>query len=384
MRARFAGRIIAPALAAVALLSAARAATSPEGDFAAIVKAFLSPAMVTDWSGLEALPSIRWAAPAPTSLQNCLPDGGCYTRQGTASPCGRNLAVVVTGARTIVSYIYMRNGSAPLGEAAVLEALRQAGIQPELARCPVRGGTGGTNWYRLTGEGLSPGVLSVQTVCNGRPCEGFVLSQGEALPKLQPNQVSLYSEQCAADAVQQPVSTLKPHELLAQTIVALLPPASGPALPAWPALAAVASGIAWSADGPKPGNLTHLNDANPMIQTGSATLAERPFSAVAAGTAEQVKVVYLDEGGLHPRGEHVLGVVYEKGIAVQLVRCGPVYTESTNNWYRLTSAGTRPVMIRQSIRYDGNQVQDSYALRLDGTLPARDPRDRDPGVSGCR
>jgi hypothetical protein len=41
-------------------------------------------------------------------------------------------------------------------------------------------------------------------------------------------------------------------------------------------------------------------------------------------------------------------------------------------------------MIRQSIRYDGNQVQDSYAIRLDGTLPTRDPRDRDPGVNGCR
>lgn len=75
--------------------------------------------------------------------------------------------------------------------------------------------------------------------------------------------------------------------------------------------------------------------------------------------------------------------IYEKGIAVKLVRCGLVYTESTNNWYSLTSGKTRPAMILQSIRYDGNQVQDSYSIRLDGTLPARDPRDRNPGVSGC-
>ena len=92
----------------------------------------------------------------------------------------------------------------------------------------------------------------------------------------------------------------------------------------------------------------------------------------------------LEENGLHPRGEHMLGVVYEKGITVKLVRCGPVYTQSTNNWYSLVSARTRPAMIRQSIRYDGDSVQDSYELRLDGTLPARDPRDRDPGVSDCR
>jgi hypothetical protein len=41
-------------------------------------------------------------------------------------------------------------------------------------------------------------------------------------------------------------------------------------------------------------------------------------------------------------------------------------------------------MIRQSIRYDGNQVQDAYELRLDGSLPPRDPRDRNPGVNDCR
>ena len=104
---------------------------------------------------------------------------------------------------------------------------------------------------------------------------------------------------------------------------------------------------------------------------------------MASGTAPEVRNIYLDEQGMHPRGEHMLGVVHEKGVPVQLVRCGPIYTSSTNNWYRLTSPQTRPAMIRQSIRYDGNQVQESYVLRLDGTLPTRDPRDRDPGENGC-
>ena len=47
-----------------------------------------------------------------------------------------------------------------------------------------------------------------------------------------------------------------------------------------------------------------------------------------------------------------------------------------------TSPATLPVMVLQSIRYDGNNVSDAYALRLDGTLPARDPRDRNPGNGG--
>jgi hypothetical protein len=118
--------------------------------------------------------------------------------------------------------------------------------------------------------------------------------------------------------------------------------------------------------------------------TGHGTFSGRKFSAMASGTPGQVKIVRLEELGQHPRGEHMLGVVYQKGITVQLVRCGPVYTESTNNWYSLTSARTRPAMIRQSIGYDGNQVQDAYELRLDGSLPQRDPRDRNPGVNGCR
>jgi hypothetical protein len=105
---------------------------------------------------------------------------------------------------------------------------------------------------------------------------------------------------------------------------------------------------------------------------------------MASGTATQVRTIYLEEQGMHPRGEHMLGVVYEKGVTVRLLRCGPVYTESTNNWYGMTSAKTRPAMIQQSIRYEGNQVQDSYAIRLDGSLPARAPRDREPGMNDCR
>ncbi len=87
---------------------------------------------------------------------------------------------------------------------------------------------------------------------------------------------------------------------------------------------------------------------------------------------------------MHTRGENLLLRVYQQGFAVRLARCGPVYTKSTNNWYEVTSAKSRPAMLKQSIRYDGNQVQDTYELRLDNTLPKRDPRDRNPGVGGCR
>jgi len=373
----------AAAAVSIALLSAFQPAPSPEEAFVEIVRAYLGMSLPSAWGGVEKLPHTTWAPLPPTSLGNCFPDGDCFTRQGTAAVGGRNLTMVATGARTMVFHVYFRNAAAPMGEPAVVAALRLAGMTADLARCPVKSGAGGTSWYRLKGANLSTGILSIQPATTGRPTEGFVLSQGEDLPALQPNQLALYSEQCAADAERKPVATGKPHEQLAETIVSLLVPAAGPALYEWKALAGLPAVINWNPVGPKPADLSFKNDPSPLMQSGDATYAGRKFSLMASGTPSQVTRIYLEEMGLHPRGEHLLGVVYEKGIAVRLVRCGPVYSESTNNWYSLTSAKTRPAMVRQSIRYDGTQVQDTYELRLDGRLPARDSRDRDPGVNGC-
>jgi hypothetical protein len=373
---------IPAAIATIPLLSAFQAAAKPEDDFAALAKAYLAMGLPTDWEGIEKLPGFKWA-PQETELKNCLPNGDCYARQGTAAVGGKNLSVVASGARTMVMNLLIRNMSAPFGGPAVVAALERAGLTVELARCPVRGGSAATSWYRLKGDNLSAAVLSIQPPATGRPNEGFVVSRGEELPALQPNQLALYTERCAPGAERKPVSTVLPHESLAQAVVALLVPAGGAPLYDWKALAALPTEVRWLGEAPKPANLASLGDPNPMMLSGEVIYGGRKFSVMATGTATEVKAIHLEEMGLHPRGEHMLGEVYKKGIAVRLVRCGPVYTESTNNWYSLTSVKTRPASILQSIRYDGSQVQDSYKLRLDGTLPARDPRDRDPGRNGC-
>lgn len=369
---------------AITMLAAFAPAVTPEQDFVAIVRAWTALSQPASWEQIESLPGVRWAALPPAALPNCAPDGGCFARQGAVNIGGRNIAVIATGARTMVFNVYFRNAGAPFGEAVILDALKAASLSATLARCPVRGSRGSTNWYRLGGTGTSPSYLSVQAATAGRNNEGFVLTAGADLPKLQPNQLALYSEQCDAGATQRPVSTGKPHEALAQAVVAMLLPSAGGAAYDWKSLLALPVGIVWNDGGPKRIDLSYRNDRNPYSMSGAVTLADRSFSVLASGTQSSANVIYLDESQLHPRGEHMLGVVYQKGVAVQLRRCGPVYTESTNNWYALTSARTRPAMIRQSLRYDGNRVQDTYELRLDGSLPARDPRDRDPGVNGCR
>ncbi len=360
--------------------------SKPEDQVAAIVEAFMARTS-TDWDGLGSLPGIRWAPLPPQSLKECLPDGGCYTRVGQASVEGRTMNFMATGARTIVSNLYMRNTGTPIGGDAVLAALDARGVASVLARCPMKGGTGVTSWYRLTGPG-EPAVLAIQPARSGKPNEGYVVSAGTELPQLQPNQLAMYSEDCgpgatAAPSAQKPVSTTRPHIALADAVTVMLVPATATGI-TWGELPALNTGIEWIGAEPKKWDLSSKNDPNPMGLSGTVTWAGRKFSVLASGTAQQVKVIYLEELGMHPKGEHMLGVVYERGIAVKLARCGPVYTESTNNWYSLTSGKTRPAMIQQSIRYEGSQVQDAYALRLDGTLPQRDSRDRDPGVAGCR
>jgi hypothetical protein len=375
--------LIAVSFATLLLLPPAYGASTPDEELATTIKLILSKSFVNDWQGLEKLPGIKWAPLPPTMLQNCLPDGGCFTRQGMLATGGRNLAVIATGARTIVSHIYFRNSTAPIGEAAVLTALKQSGFSAELVRCPVQGTIGGTNWYRLKGPATGPGYLSVQTSCNGKPCEGFSVSPGEDLPPLQPNQLSLYSEKCSAAnaADRKPVSTVMPHEQLAQTLAAVLPQASGPPFYDWKTLTTLLPATQWAPGGPKKG---YGDDTNPWGLSGQLKLSQREFSVLGTGSPTQVRTIKFEEMGLHPRGEDLLAVLRTNGFDVRLTRCGPVYTESTNNWYSLTSAKTHPVMLRQSLRMDGKQLQDTYELRFENTLPKRDPRDRDPGVNGCK
>ena len=123
------------------------AVSKPEDQVAVIIEAFMKR-QSTDWDGLEAIPGIRWAPLPPQSLKECLPDGGCFTRLGQSSAEGRTMNLMATGARTIVSNLYIRNMGTPVGGEAVLTALEGRGVSSTLARCPMKGGTGVTSWYR--------------------------------------------------------------------------------------------------------------------------------------------------------------------------------------------------------------------------------------------
>ena len=116
----------------VALTCGFRAVASPEQDIVTIIKAWVMMPQPGNWDSLDELPGIRWASLPPSSLQNCLPDGGCFARRGVATIAGRNVAIVASGARTMVMNLYFRNGGAPFGETAILAALKDAALTTTL------------------------------------------------------------------------------------------------------------------------------------------------------------------------------------------------------------------------------------------------------------
>jgi len=267
---------VAAVIAASCLAAAAQAADVD--DLVDLLTAPLAKHFVNDWREIEKLRGLRWAPLPPKMLEHCLPDGGCFTRSALAEVGGRNLTLVVSGARTMTGNFYFRNTGAPFGEQAVLTALKRAGYTSELKRCPVPGSAGSQNWYRLSSARSQRGHLAIQTSCKGQPCEGFVVLPGNELPPLQPNQLRMYSEQCAGSASERkPVSTVLPHEQLAATLVALLPPPGPPGFD-WKTLTDLPLGIQWHADGAKKGNLSSKDDPYPWMHQGQANYSGRSFT----------------------------------------------------------------------------------------------------------
>lgn len=162
-----------------------------------------------------------------------------------------------------------------------------------------------------------------------------------------------------------------------------MPQASSPLFYDWKTLTSLMPNAKWSPGGPMKVDLSYKSDPNPFSLSGQTTFSGRAFSLLASGSPTQVKTIYFDEGGMHPRGEDLLSSLRAQGYDLRLTRCGPVYTESINNWYSVSSPKTRPAMLKQSLRSEGRQVQDAYELRLDATLPKRDPLDRAPGVGAA-
>jgi hypothetical protein len=371
----------------LAMAPPATAQQKPEDELAGVVGA-LSTTLV-DWRSIESVRAVRWAPLPPTMLQNCLPDGGCFTRAGVTTVGARQMSVLATGARTMVGNVYLRNTGAPFGEAAIVDGLRRAGLNPQLARCPVRAGgpVHNSKWWRVT-RGQSVAHVSLTIACGAQRCEGIGVHGGPELPPLDPAELSRYSTQCNASGGGAPVASTRPHEEIARLIAAAIPRATEPVPMTWAALRQRFPAIQWAAAlVPRDPALAYDNDPGTryLIPTNEVRLATRLMNIQATGDVRSARMLRIEEGGMHPRGESVqlLNALRAAGYGVTLARCGRPYTESRHTYYRLAGPGARVSFMKIEERFEGPREQTSLRIYLDGALPAPLSGETAPG-GACR
>lgn len=359
-----------------------------EDELANVVGAFT--ATLVDWRTIEGVRAVRWAPLPPTMLQNCLPDGGCFSRAGNAVIGGRPTTVLATGARTMVGNVYLRNNGPAYGEAAIVEGLRRAGWQPQLARCPVRANNPVHNskWWRIS-RGGTVAHVSLTIACGARRCEGIGIHGGAELPSLDPAELSQYSTTCnAAGGGGAPVASTRPHEEIAKLISAALPRATDPPAMTWAALRQRFAGIQWQPN-LMPRNPAEMYDDDPatryLAPVGEVRLATRVMYLQATGTPQNARMLRINEGGMHPRGEgpQLLNALRTAGHAVTLARCGRIYTQSKITYYRIEGGGVRPSFMKVEERFEGPREQVALRVYLDGALPPALAGETPPG-GACR
>ncbi|RYM05721.1 hypothetical protein [Sphingobium cupriresistens] len=171
--------------------------------FATALGALLRPSSLPsngfyDWRALEVVPSVTWAALPPEMLDKPMSNGEYFRRSGTITLEGQSMKVLAGGARTMVTNLYFRNDGPPLGEAALLAALRDAGYQVAPVRCTKMKIAGAPTWYRLSGVSKQTATLWIAPARGGQqPWEGFSLQLDGKLPPLTPREAAVYTDRCA-------------------------------------------------------------------------------------------------------------------------------------------------------------------------------------------
>lgn len=353
-------------------------AQSAEDQLSKVIAALMMPTgsegSYGDWQMIEVVKQIRWEPLPPRMLDEALPDGSYFTRRGIANLDGRPFGVVATGARTMVVNVYFRNvGTSPVGEPAVVAALKADGFSLELARCPFQGAAAaGNKWWRIESHGKRPAFLNAQTDCNGKKCEGYALLLGETLPTMTPQLQRLYTDRCTGDAAgtAAPASSAW-DEQLAALFVSLIP-AERAAAVTWTEIDK-ASMVKWAPMPPlEMQTPPWLDSQHHFYRGGQADLGGRVLYLTATGTKDSVRSVHAEDQATQANRGDVFKVLQQQGFEVQLARCGKLYQLSAAKWYRVTGPGKRPVMLLRNVRCDTvacPKGQENYTLALDGVLP---------------
>jgi hypothetical protein len=360
-------------------------AQTPTASLPELVKPLMLPAgddTIGAWSDLDRDRAVKWGA-GPTMLDKPSPDGNYFARPGQAKVAGRPVMVVASGARSGVMSIYIRDPTPPASGEAAAASFRQAGYGVTPARCPIDPrGAAPKRWYRLTAAGKRPAFLFVGPVNSGG--QGYVLYLGDELPPMTQADAAAYGDNCSgkpqAPGAARPATGQAGVVAVIEALMRTAPPAAIP----WTGLSAIPV-VAWKSPPPMKMASPYTDggvDANPRLLEGEFKTPTTRMSVLATGDDKAATRFSLLNGGNLPRGA-VFDGLRRDGYALTALRCGKVYTQAADAWYRLTGPGKLPAILYRKSFSDGGRVSESYILRIDNVMPPIQPGQTAPAGGQC-
>ena len=343
------------------------------------------------WEGLEADRAIRWGA-GPTMLNKPSPDGNFFARPGQATVSGRTVTVLASGARSMVFSYYLRDPTPPMDPEKLVAGLRQAGFAVTPARCPADPRSAAPRrWYRLAISRKKPAFLYAGPLQSGGA--GYTLFLND-LPSMTQAEATLYTDDCAgggrtgsaggAAAVPGARPTTGQAGITA-VIEALLRPTGAPANLPWASLRTLPV-VTWPGAAPMKMANPYSDvgqDLNPRLLEGQFKTATTKMQAIATGDERAANRFMLRDGQHLPRGA-VFAALARDGYSLTPLRCGKVYTETSQAWFRIAGPGKQPAVLYRAHHTDAGVLSEDYALRLDNALPPAEPGQTPPSGGRCR
>ncbi|MDB5423397.1 MAG: hypothetical protein JWQ29_813 [Phenylobacterium sp.] len=370
---RLAGLMAAFVVVAVGGAAQADQATS---ELAELIKPLLLPPSNDvsggAWEDLDANRAIRWGA-GPVMLSKPSPDGNYFARPGQATLAGRPLNVIAAGARSMVFSYYFRAPAPPAPADTLVAAFGQAGYRIAPVRCAkAPGAAAPKQWYRLSLPRKNPAFLYAGPLQSGGG--GYTLYLTD-LPAMTQADAAAYTDNCPGTAPGgRAASAAMGQDGIAAAIEALLRPAGAPAPLPWQSLASLPA-IKWKALPPMKMAYPWTDsgqDLNPRLLEGEFRSATTRMMATATGDDRGANRFYLRDGQNLPRGA-VFARLARDGYQITALRCGKVYTETSQAWFRISGPGKQPAVLYRAQHRSDRILSEDYGLWLDNTLPRAEP-----------
>jgi len=376
---------------ALLLLAGGRAAAADAG--AAALAELIKPLLILPadsggaWEDLEADRAIRWGA-GPTMLNKPSPDGNFFARPGQATLSGRPVTVVASGARSMVFSVYVGDPAPPMDPETLVAGLRQAGFAVTPARCPADPhGAAPRRWYRVVLARKKPAFLYAGPLQSGGT--GYTLFLND-LPSMTQQEATLYTDNCsgAPGGAAAPGPAARPttgQAGVVAVIEALLRPIGAAATLPWTNLKGLPA-ITWTSAAPMKMANPYSDvgqDMNPRLLEGEFKTATTRMQAIATGDERAANRFMLRDGQRIPRGA-VFAALARDGYSLTPLRCGKVYTETSQAWFRIAGPGKQPAILYRAHHSSAGVLSEDYALRLDNTLPPAEPGQAPPVGGRCR